>query len=339
MLRFHFTDADLRRVVVAPAPNALLEVALGVRYLHTRPAGITWSRTGLREWRQRIGGSLAPRAGLLGDLDPPQGGIFDFFCQLSAPDLNTGVELALGTPTRELADEIAVLPRHVRDRPLSRELADGTPKGRQALAQDTRRFFASSLAPLWPRIQSEAVADRALRAETLLRGGVDAMLATLVPRWRWQPPVLHVPAPCAPRDIRLDGHGLLLVPSYFVQSPMFGRGADGRMELFYPLHLGERPGRASDTLGPLLGRTRASVLATLRHPASTSEVADRAGISLPSASQHTTVLRNAGLVSTIRTGAAVLHTLTPLGAGLLHGDATTPSVGSERSGHQPEPRG
>ncbi|MFI6586053.1 ArsR/SmtB family transcription factor [Embleya sp. NPDC050493] len=320
MLRFHFTEADLRRVVVAPAPNALLEVALSVRYLRT-PTGTPWSRTGLRVWRHEVTRGLAPRAGILGDLDPPQGGIFDFFVQLSAPDLHDGLDLACRTPTGELADEIAVLPHPVRTAPLLRELADGTALGRQRLARDTRRYFASSLAPLWSRIQAGAVTDRALRAETLLRGGVDAMLATLVPHWSWQPPVLCVPAPCAPRDVRLDGHGLLLVPSYFIRSPMFGRSPGGPMELFYPLHTGERPARATDTLGPLLGRTRAAVLAALRHPAGTSEVAERTGISLPSASEHTTVLRKAGLVSTTRVGAGVLHTLTPLGVDLLRGDS------------------
>ncbi|MFC8373392.1 winged helix-turn-helix domain-containing protein [Streptomyces sp. NPDC057239] len=58
----------------------------------------------------------------------------------------------------------------------------------------------------------------------------------------------------------------------------------------------------------------------MRHPATTTETADRVGISLPSASQHTTVLRNAGLITTTRTGIAVLHTLTPLGTALLQSD-------------------
>ncbi|GHF15388.1 hypothetical protein GCM10014715_83320 [Streptomyces spiralis] len=50
------------------------------------------------------------------------------------------------------------------------------------------------------------------------------------------------------------------------------------------------------------------------------QFADRVGISLPSASQHTTVLRHAGLLTTTRNGSAVLHTLSPLGEALLHGD-------------------
>ncbi|WP_235618311.1 ArsR/SmtB family transcription factor [Streptomyces sp. CB02400] len=169
-------------------------------------------------------------------------------------------------------------------------------------------------------MQATAVADRSLRAETLLRGGVDAMLATLVPGWRWQSPTWHIPSTCRLTDLHLDGHGLMLVPSYFAYGPMYGRRAGEPWTLTYPLHAGEQPTSATDTLGPLLGRTRAAVLAALRHPATTTETADRVGISLPSASQHTTVLRNAGLITTTRTGIAVLHTLTPLGTALLQSD-------------------
>ncbi|GAA0612542.1 winged helix-turn-helix domain-containing protein [Streptomyces crystallinus] len=322
MLRFHFTEADLRRVTLAPVPNALLEVALSVRYLRTRPTDRKWPRPELQSWRQMIAGGLRPRAGVLPHLDPPHGGIFDFFHHPFEPGLRTGIDLLHQTPVQELSDEIALLPEPIRSLPALRELSDGTGRSRNSLAHDTRRFFASSLAPLWTQVQAGAVADRALRAETLLRGGTDALLATLVPHWRWQPPTLHVPAPGAPRDVHLDGQGLMLVPAYFLQKPMFGRRPGGPMELLYPLHAGEPPTHAADALGPLLGRTRATVLAALRHPYSTTEVADRVGISLPTASQHTTILRNAGLIATTRTGMAVQHTLTPLGEALLHNDTT-----------------
>ena len=50
-------------------------------------------------------------------------------------------------------------------------------------------------------------------------------------------------------------------------------------------------------------------------------------MSLASASQHAAVLREAGLVVTLRHGNAVLHTLTPLGAALLRGGATAEAGG------------
>jgi DNA-binding transcriptional ArsR family regulator len=42
------------------------------------------------------------------------------------------------------------------------------------------------------------------------------------------------------------------------------------------------------------------------------------GISLAAASEHASVLRDAGLITTHRNGSSVLHVLTPLGAELLH---------------------
>ncbi|MDX2745642.1 MULTISPECIES: helix-turn-helix domain-containing protein [Streptomyces] len=41
------------------------------------------------------------------------------------------------------------------------------------------------------------------------------------------------------------------------------------------------------------------------------------GVSASSASRHATVLRDAGLVTSSRHGASVLHTLTPVGASVL----------------------
>jgi DNA-binding transcriptional ArsR family regulator len=322
MLRIHFTEADLRQVTVAPGPNALLETALSLRYLRGRPSCVERLRPGVRQWRRWVIDGKVPRTRIYPHIDPLEGGVFDFFVQPFTPDLRAGLDLAVRTPTPELADEIALLPRPTRDNPVLRELADGTEKGRQILADDTLRYFDSCLAPLWPRMQAITTADRALRAETLLRGGVDALLATLVPGWHWQPPTWHIPAPCSPSDLHLGGHGLMLIPSHFSYGPMYGRRAGEPWTLAFPPHGGEQPTCATDTLGPLLGRTRAAVLAALRHPATTTETADRVGISLPSASQHTTVLRNAGLITTIRTGTAVLHTITPLGAALLQNDTT-----------------
>jgi DNA-binding transcriptional ArsR family regulator len=115
---------------------------------------------------------------------------------------------------------------------------------------------------------------------------------------------------------------LLLAPSYFAIAPAVAHLPSQCTVLTYPMYLGDRPTGSADALAPLLGHTRAAVLATLRAPATTTALADRAGVSLSSASQHTTALRNAGLISTTRQGIAVQHALTPLGAALLHSNST-----------------
>jgi DNA-binding transcriptional ArsR family regulator len=66
-----------------------------------------------------------------------------------------------------------------------------------------------------------------------------------------------------------------------------------------------------------VGRNRAAVLASIADGCTTTELAGRAGISVAAASQHASVLRDAGLIVTRRQGGAVLHLLTPLGAELL----------------------
>lgn len=67
----------------------------------------------------------------------------------------------------------------------------------------------------------------------------------------------------------------------------------------------------------LLGRARAVALRAAATGATTGEIARAAGVSASSASRHATALRDAGLVTTVRTGPSVLHTLTPAGASLL----------------------
>ncbi len=70
-------------------------------------------------------------------------------------------------------------------------------------------------------------------------------------------------------------------------------------------------------LAALVGRNRAAVLGTIAEGCTTTELADRVGISLAAASQHASILRDAGLITTHRKGSAVLHILTPLGVGVL----------------------
>ncbi|MFI0899057.1 ArsR/SmtB family transcription factor [Streptomyces sp. NPDC020983] len=49
----------------------------------------------------------------------------------------------------------------------------------------------------------------------------------------------------------------------------------------------------------------------------TGELARRTGVTPPTASQHATTLREAGLTTSTRLRNTILHTLTPLGTALL----------------------
>lgn len=321
MLRIHFTSTDLRRITLAPGPAPLWEIVVSVHRLRVPPTVGLRHRFGLNRWEREVGRGVEARAGVLLDLIPKEDFLPDFLLPLVG-DLAEGVELVARAPASQVSADLRRLAAHREDSRWSQDLAADAPGTRQALARDLHRYFDSSVAPWWPRIQASGLADRALRAESLLRGGTDALLATLDPQWRWEPPILRIPFPSA-WDVDLGGRGLLLLPSYFILGPFLLPRPGESTVLAYPMYRGERPGGATDTLGPLLGRTRAAVLATLRAPATTTSVAEQVGVSLASASQHTTVLRNAGLVLTSRMGGAVLHTLTPLGAALLDGESAT----------------
>ncbi|MFF0291471.1 ArsR/SmtB family transcription factor [Streptomyces sp. NPDC005262] len=328
MIRLHFDAADLRQITLAPGPNALWETALSVRGVRTGTAFGGRARPAVDRWQRRMNGSLAARAGVLLDLVPRDGSMPDFLLQPSAADFGAALDLAGRTPADVLATDLRIEDSSGSSGRWSREFAAGAAAARRTFAHDLRRYHASSIAPLWPRVRTDGLADRALRAEMLLRGGVDALLTTLSPLWLWDPPTLHLPSRST-HDIPLCGRGLLLIPSWFATGPLVMWRPQQSTVLIHPMHVSDRPGAPPGALGPLIGRTRAAVLAGLRDPATTTALAERIGVSLAAASQHATVLRNAGLVCTTRIGAAVLHSLTPLGQALLEGEPPRPATAGE----------
>lgn len=317
VLRIRFGPADLARVTVAAAPDVLLETALSVRHLAAPATGPAGRRRELAAWRRTVAPGLPARAGVLTRLVRPGGGLPDFLYQPAARDAGSAAELAARTPTPDLAADLAELPGEPAS-PLTRDLAQGAPAARRRLAEDLTRYHRSTVAPLWPAVLNAAAADRALRSETLLRGGVEALLATLQPGWRWEPPDLLVPF-ASSHTVELCGRGLRLVPSYFAAGALLVYDPAAPTVLVRPLPVTDLAVPPDDVLGALLGRTRARVLASLSTPAGTTALAERAAVSPATASEHATVLRASGLITTVRDGSGVLHALTPLGEALLAG--------------------
>lgn len=67
----------------------------------------------------------------------------------------------------------------------------------------------------------------------------------------------------------------------------------------------------------MLGRSRTLLLTELEHPASTTQLAHRTGLSPAGVSQYLTALRDAGLVSAHRVGRSVLYARTDAADTLL----------------------
>jgi DNA-binding transcriptional ArsR family regulator len=75
---------------------------------------------------------------------------------------------------------------------------------------------------------------------------------------------------------------------------------------------------APGTLGRLLGRTRALILAALDQPLSTTALAAATELSPAGVSRHLLALRDAGLLTTARHGHEIRYRRTELGSALLH---------------------
>lgn len=338
MLRIHFTDADLARTTLATAPDPFWEITASLHRLQTRrgrAAHAEWYRMARRRLRED-GLERAVRDVLL-PLYPRAGYFPDFLTPEHVVDrFGDGEEAILATPPGRVRREVARLDRTVGAPPWAPALARS--QARRELLRLLRAYHDSVVAPYADRMHARIEAERASCCRTVLDGGVVGMLAALGPTMRWRPPVLEVAYPAEDRDLHLDGRGLALVPSYFAaDAPVSFADPRLRPVLWYPLDHGGPavqavpPGAAhgdlaGQRLSALLGRARATALAVAATGATTGEIARAAGVSAPSASRHAAALRDAGLLTSVRNGPSVLHTLTPAGATLLGAPVRTPGA-------------
>jgi len=279
VLRVHFTPDDLARTRLAPNADVQWETALSLNLLQSTEKAGTLSSW--RSWAgRRLGAWVTPL-------------------------------LAAAPPAERFPDFVDLLRR------------DNCTE----LTSILDRYQASVITPVWPGVSTAIATDRARRARYLVEDGLEGLLATMAPTLRWQAPVLETDYPLE-RDVQLAGRGLVLVPSYFCSRPIvLPDPADpaGPAVLIHPIAsqvrilitAGRSRGRRSGGLDALIGSTRAAVLQALADGCTTTELARRVGVSAATASQHATILREAGLISTQRHGPSVLHIVTALGSAVL----------------------
>ncbi|MDN0194442.1 winged helix-turn-helix domain-containing protein [Streptomyces sp. S.PNR 29] len=322
MLRIHFTSEDLLRTRVAASPDPLWEIASSLHRLQTSTG--RWAYSG---WYRKARSAIAEQqltAAVHSVLIPlfPRATYFpDFLTPAEASQgLESGLAAILDTPPARVRREIGKLAK-VRQVPT--DLFRFADKDVRAdLVAVLRKYHNTVIIPHGDTMQARIDAERALRGRDLLRGGTEGLLCGLGRGMRWRPPVLEVEyVGGVDRDLRLNGRGLLLIPSYFCwQQPVSFADPDLPPVLLYPLLPSgpePLPRRADAPLPALLGHTRAAVLRAVAHGATNNEVARAVGVSPGNASRHTTVLRDAGLIASHRHANTVLHTLTPVGAALL----------------------
>jgi DNA-binding transcriptional ArsR family regulator len=113
-------------------------------------------------------------------------------------------------------------------------------------------------------------------------------------------------------SVEVGGRGLRLVPSLFCrgavtyidprEEPVITYPARGRATVWE-----STPEAVDDALVALVGAVRARLLSMLDRPATTTELAQRLGVTPSAVSQHLTVLRAARLLNRARSGRSVLY--------------------------------
>ncbi|MCP3804944.1 helix-turn-helix domain-containing protein [Allokutzneria sp. A3M-2-11 16] len=199
-------------------------------------------------------------------------------------------------------------------------LAAGECSARAILLRGVEAGYRALVEPKWAEIASAAHTDLAHRGRILLREGLARAIASLPSTVGHRGQVVDVDSP-VDRGVPVD-YGLVFAPSCLLPGTLVITASPGEpVTVVYPAPvaiLRARTGRpTTDSLSALLGSRRAAVLRAAAVPRGTTELAAQAGISLSSASEHASALRNAGLIMTTRAGRKVLHTATELADSLM----------------------
>ncbi len=272
---------------------------------------------------------VADAAAVLAPLQPRPGTQPDFLIPIpSGPTTTADDDLAAVAATpldvveRELR-EAAANPRasdEVRARVRTMFADPATTLRRVVAAQ--RTCWEQLVRPFWSQVDDLLASDIAARAAELATSGLEAVLGGLSPLVAWTGTGLRVSSRAHGDTADLRGRGLVVMPSVFVWpavvavtdppwQPTVVYPARGVGTLWPPA-----PARGPGALGALIGTSRAALLRGLEAEASTSVLARRVGLGLPTVSMHLGVLRRGGLVTSRRAGREVLHRRTALGAAL-----------------------
>lgn len=285
-------------------------------------------------WHEDVGVRLNPEdAGLLTAMMAPRRWLPDFLTpRPTVPVPRFADELARlrATPPADVRRDI--LAAYGRNRPpaVLAGLAADPAAVRDRIATVLERYWRRCVRGWWPRMRAVLDADIVYRSRRWARGGAQALFADLDERLSWHSGVLTVRQKSRPQHITVavGGRGLPLVPSLFARGAMTLVNWTDAPVISYPARgraaLWERASPPSAAaLAAVVGQSRARLLAMLEHPASTTELAYRLGVTPAAVSQQLAVLHAAGLLSRARSGRSVLYTRTVLGDRLVGGPVTS----------------
>jgi DNA-binding transcriptional ArsR family regulator len=190
------------------------------------------------------------------------------------------------------------------------------------LAAEVQAYWRVAIEPIWSRLAGLLDAETGYRADQLTSGGIVRLLGNLHPELEYADNALRILWPTWQSRNQLDGAGILLVPCVFAwPSLLVDTSSEGATLIYSPRGVGQVwEGTTRSSAPPaadLLGRSRAALLVKLDLPLSTTQVARDLGLSAGSVSEHLSVLRRSGLVTSRRSGRQVLYQRTALGTDLL----------------------
>ncbi|WP_174550709.1 ArsR/SmtB family transcription factor [Microtetraspora malaysiensis] len=283
-----------------------------------------------RRWLEQVRPRVAAAgldSGWLAELIPPSGYAPDF--------LNPAPTGPAPTPAEELA-AIAAAPAdrvrrdldHLRHHqgsigPRLRSLYADPQARLVRVAAEIGTYWELALAPYWARVRAVLDADVFHRARQVAEHGAGHLLNELHPLVSWDDNVLRVVRRQRTLSRETAGAGLLLIPSAFKGPGLSTRVAppDPPQLAYRARGVGtlweRRTATGSAAVVAVLGRSRTLLLTELEAPATTTELAQRTGISMAGVSQNLAALRNAGFVTAHRAGRTVLYARTSVAESVL----------------------
>lgn len=318
MIRIHLTIDDLERIRIAERPDFGYELALGGRCL---AFGVRHGH--LSAWRSEVARLWSPNNGRL----------FDLYTHLYMPAFFAPLARATSTSTAGSGIDPSSPPAvaHLRDladsralTPFTSALANGHTRAVTTLNRILADFRAAALDPFRRRITSVVATASAQAGTRAAISGTADMLRTLHPSVHWDGRDLRLATTFDGRE-SLDGRPLIFQPSALATRITFNPLADS-VTVSYPATAATVT-RDSELRTPpaalvsLLGATRAAALSSVvKTPGVTNgTLAQTLGVSAAAASRHATVLRESGLIATVRSGQSVHHNPTRLGKDLVFG--------------------
>ncbi|MEU4574998.1 DUF5937 family protein [Nonomuraea sp. NPDC023979] len=235
----------------------------------------------------------------------------------SEPSFEECVAALLATPLDQVRAELADAAIG-REAGLGHRLLGDPGRVRAEAACAVRRLWKAAVEPEWPSMRQALRAEMLDRALQVNREGLREVLPRLHHSTALEGDTVTVASAV---DVDVDcPDGLILVPSLFITDRVqCATSAHWAPAIYYPAsgrYLWAAPATPR-SLDRLLGTTRAGILAALVTPMQTGVVAGLVGVTAPTASEHLTVLRDAGLIDSSRAGRTATHELTDAGRALL----------------------